>query len=97
MWRFCARAERLGLRIFLYGGKRETLERLERQLRAAFPSLRIAGAYAPPFRVLTPAEQHAINAHINKSGAHAVFVSLGCPKQERGDVRCRCGVRVSRG
>ncbi|HVL57286.1 MAG TPA: WecB/TagA/CpsF family glycosyltransferase, partial [Burkholderiaceae bacterium] len=45
-------------------------------------TLFIAGAYAPPFRPLTPEEDDEIVRQINGSGAGIVFVGLGCPKQE---------------
>ena len=39
---------------------------------AMFPGLRIAGAETPPFTVLTPAEDEAVVARINASGARGV-------------------------
>jgi N-acetylglucosaminyldiphosphoundecaprenol N-acetyl-beta-D-mannosaminyltransferase len=47
-----------------------------------WPGVRIAGAYSPPFRPLTPEEDDAVVKSINDSGAGIVWVSLGCPKQE---------------
>jgi N-acetylglucosaminyldiphosphoundecaprenol N-acetyl-beta-D-mannosaminyltransferase len=82
MWRYCAVAEREGTSIFLYGNREETLRALQARLAAAFPRLRLAGAIAPPFRSLSVAEDQAVVAQINGSGAGVVFVSLGCPKQE---------------
>ena len=43
----------------------------------------IAGAYSPPFRPLTAEEDQAVIEQINTSGAGSVWVSLGCPKQEK--------------
>lgn len=82
MWRYCALAERRGESIYLYGGTPETLETLQRRLVREFPRLRVAGAYSPPFRALTAAEDATAVASINASGAGTVWVSLGCPKQE---------------
>lgn len=82
MWRFCSRAADRGLGIYLYGGTPETLERLRARLRQAFPAIRIVGTYAPPFRPMSSLELQEIGTRINESGAHAVFVGLGCPKQE---------------
>jgi N-acetylglucosaminyldiphosphoundecaprenol N-acetyl-beta-D-mannosaminyltransferase len=82
MWRYCAFAARIGRSVFLYGASPATLARLEHRLRAAFPTLRIAGSYAPPVRrdvTLLPA---GLLQRINASGAGVVFVGLGCPKQE---------------
>lgn len=78
----CADAAARGESIFLYGSTPETLERLEATLRQRWPTLRIAGRHAPPFRPLTAAEDEAVVRLINASGAGTVWVSLGCPKQE---------------
>lgn len=78
----CTRAAQEKLPIYLYGGTDAMLEQLQRNLRSQFPQLPIAGAYAPPFRELTPAEEAKDIERINASGAKIVFVALGCPKQE---------------
>ena len=83
MWKYCALAERKGEVIYFYGSTEKTLELLSERLRNAFPRLRIGGAYSPPFRELSEAEDEEIVASINNSGAGVVFVSLGCPKQEK--------------
>jgi N-acetylglucosaminyldiphosphoundecaprenol N-acetyl-beta-D-mannosaminyltransferase len=44
--------------------------------------LRIVGTESPPFRDLTPEEDAAVVARIERSGAGLVFIGLGCPKQE---------------
>lgn len=83
MYRYCAQAEQRDERIFLYGNTPETLNTLQRCLQREFPALQIAGAYSPPFRALTPQEDAEVVQRINDSGAGTVWVSLGCPKQER--------------
>ena len=83
MWKYCEQAAQRGESIYLYGGMPETLEILQRRLADVFPGLRVAGAYAPPFRVATNEEDAADVARINASGATTVWVSLGCPKQEK--------------
>jgi N-acetylglucosaminyldiphosphoundecaprenol N-acetyl-beta-D-mannosaminyltransferase len=83
MWRYCAEAAARGEAIYLYGGTHETLQILERRLEKTFPGLRVAGAWSPPFRTLTEEEDEADIARINASGAGTVWVSLGCPKQEK--------------
>lgn len=82
MWRYCAWAATQGESICLYGGTEATLSALKARLTAAHPGLRIAGAWAPPFRPLTAAEDQAVVDAINASGAGTVWVGLGCPKQE---------------
>ncbi|MDV6013570.1 WecB/TagA/CpsF family glycosyltransferase [Haloechinothrix sp. LS1_15] len=77
------RAAHRGWRVFLYGGAEGTPELLAANLRARCPGLRIAGTYSPPFRALTPEEEHDVAARINASEADIVMVGLSTPKQER--------------
>ena len=82
MWRYLAIAERIGQTVYFYGSTEATLEKLRQRLACHFPNLRIAGTLSPAFRELSAEEdQGHVNA-INQSGAHVVFVGLGCPKQE---------------
>lgn len=83
MLALCEQAAKEGHKIFLYGGRDEVLGILQRNLIAKFPGLQFAGAYAPPFRPLTPEEDKAVVKQINESGANIVFVGIGSPKQER--------------
>jgi N-acetylglucosaminyldiphosphoundecaprenol N-acetyl-beta-D-mannosaminyltransferase len=78
----CAAAAATGEAVFLYGGAEKTLTHLRAALLRRWPTLRIAGAIAPPFRPLTPEEDAEIVRTINASGAGIVWVGLGCPKQE---------------
>ncbi|OQW88893.1 MAG: glycosyltransferase [Rhodoferax ferrireducens] len=82
MWRYCAQAAQRDEAIYLYGGAPGTLVILQTKLAQTWPGLKVAGAYSPPFRVLTAEEDAAVVAQINASGAGTVWVSLGCPKQE---------------
>lgn len=83
MWRYCEFIANKEESIFLYGGTPETLVKLQSVLLASFPNLKIAGVYSPPFRQLTDKEDAEIVNLINSSGAGTVWVSLGCPKQEK--------------
>jgi N-acetylglucosaminyldiphosphoundecaprenol N-acetyl-beta-D-mannosaminyltransferase len=83
MLAICGQAVRLGHRIFLYGGREETLPVLCRRLIGRFPRLQIAGSYSPPFRPLTPEEDDRCTDMIRSSDPDIVFVGIGAPKQER--------------
>lgn len=83
MLELCARLDGSSYTAFLYGTTERTLDLLQARLKRDFPELGIAGSYAPPFRPLTPDEDHDIVARINTSGAQVVWVGLGAPKQER--------------
>ena len=83
MLRICERAASARVRVFLYGGRDETLVQLRSRLLARYPDLQIAGAYAPPFRDLTPTEDEQVQAQIRDLQADIVFVGISTPKQER--------------
>jgi len=91
MKKACERAARTGARFYLYGGRKEALERLREVLPERYPGLRLAGASEAPFRPLSPAEADATAAAINASGADVVWVGLGVPLQEKwmADMRAR--------
>lgn len=82
MWRYCEMAAQSGRGIYFYGSTPATLDLLAARLGQMFPGLVIAGSVSPPFRALSAEEDEAAVRAINDSGAGAVFVGLGCPKQE---------------
>jgi N-acetylglucosaminyldiphosphoundecaprenol N-acetyl-beta-D-mannosaminyltransferase len=90
MARYCERAARTGTRMYLYGGRNQgALVQLALNLRRRYPGLKIVGGYAPPFRALTPEEEDAVVADINRSEADVVWVGIGQPKQEQWMARMR--------
>lgn len=83
MLKYCEAAAKRGESIYLYGGAETTLSILCDELPKRFPGLVIAGSHSPPFRALSEEEDAAIVRDINDSGAGTIWVSLGCPKQEK--------------
>ena len=83
MFELCRQAAESGHRIFLYGGRTDTLPILITRLRERFPRLEIAGCYSPPFRALSESEEQGIQKQIRESDADIVFVGIGAPKQEK--------------
>ena len=71
-----------GLKIYLYGSKPEVLANLVVNLQQRFPKLEIAGQEPSKFRKLSESERLEVAARIKASGADAVFLGLGCPRQE---------------
>ncbi len=71
-----------GLSIYLYGSKPDTLAKLVTNLRQLYPELKIAGIEPSKFRKLTDQERLELVERIEASGANAVFLGLGCPRQE---------------
>ncbi len=82
MLALCRGAARAGVPVFFYGSSNQVLKHLQANLRQGIPALRIAGAISPPYRPLSPAEEEALVAQINASGAGILFIGLGHPKQD---------------
>jgi N-acetylglucosaminyldiphosphoundecaprenol N-acetyl-beta-D-mannosaminyltransferase len=88
--RYCARCERLGHRVWLYGGETpEALEQLTAALRTRHPDLLIAGGWSPPHRPLTAEEERDVAVRIDSDGADVVWVGIGAPRQEQWMARMR--------
>jgi N-acetylglucosaminyldiphosphoundecaprenol N-acetyl-beta-D-mannosaminyltransferase len=69
--------------IFFLGSENSILSAIEQRICNEYPAISIAGFYAPPFGVWENEENETIINKIHNSGAQVVFVSLGCPKQEK--------------
>lgn len=74
-------AER-GLSIYLYGSRPEVISKVVTNLRRRFPNLAIVGYEPSKFRRLTEQERLEVVERIKASGADAVILGLGCPRQE---------------
>ncbi|HEY2950929.1 MAG TPA: WecB/TagA/CpsF family glycosyltransferase, partial [Verrucomicrobiae bacterium] len=72
--------KRLG--VYLYGSTAGVLDKFAENLRARSPALVICGKEPSRFRRLNDDEKRAVVERIKASGARAVFVGLGCPRQE---------------
>ena len=75
-------SEETGYTHYFYGSTEHTLAELKKAILKAYPKLKIAGMYAPPFRELTKEEDEQIVAEINETKPDFVWVALGAPKQE---------------
>jgi N-acetylglucosaminyldiphosphoundecaprenol N-acetyl-beta-D-mannosaminyltransferase len=69
--------------IYFVGSHASVLSKMKVRLEQEFPNLVIAGMNPLPFRPLTFEEDQELIQSLNQSGAGLVFVSLGCPKQEK--------------
>ena len=74
-------AEKHGYSLFFLGGKPSVAETAAERLKETYKNLKIAGTYDGYFEK-TGAENDAVIAEINASGADILFVCLGAPKQE---------------
>jgi len=83
MWQYLGEAEQFAQVVYFFGATESTLEKLAAAVKTRFPKLQIGGTYSPSFSGTTMEEDERQVACINESGAHVVFVGLGCPKQEK--------------
>jgi len=77
------RSEQTGWSHLLYGGSEGVVQRLSSVLLHRFPRMRITGAYTPPFRPLTSAEESDFLHLVDQLHPDIIWVGLGTPKQER--------------
>jgi N-acetylglucosaminyldiphosphoundecaprenol N-acetyl-beta-D-mannosaminyltransferase len=82
MQQVCEQGQSRGTRHFFYGSTMETLAKLQTRLKALYPSMIIAGTYAPPFCPVPKREEQSILDQINQSGADVLWIGLGSPKQD---------------
>jgi N-acetylglucosaminyldiphosphoundecaprenol N-acetyl-beta-D-mannosaminyltransferase len=75
-------AAQKGYSNFYYGGAEGEPDQLAEVLTQQFEGLKVAGAYSPPFRALTPEEKQAVITMINTAKPDVVWVGLGSPKQD---------------
>jgi N-acetylglucosaminyldiphosphoundecaprenol N-acetyl-beta-D-mannosaminyltransferase len=68
---------------FFYGGNEGVADELAAHFKRLAPWARIVGTYTPPFRALTPAEEHTLIAHINDCKPDMIWVGIGTPKQDK--------------
>lgn len=78
-----AKASEKKLKVFLYGSKKNTLDKFEAFIRSKYPGVQICGVHADRFRDATEEEDIEDIQKINNSGAHIVLVGRGCPRQEK--------------
>jgi len=90
----CKEAANAAVSIYLYGGTDAVLAKFASVLRERYPTLKIAGQEAPPFRPLTIEEDAAVVNRVNNSGAGLLFIGIGCPKQENFAFEHRNSIRA---
>ena len=81
--RLCGEAAKLGLRVFLLGGRPGSAERAVEELRRQFPPLAVAAICCPPLGFERDHQElRAVDDAIRAARPDLVFVALGAPKQE---------------
>ncbi len=76
-------AEQKGYRVFFLGATPDSVAQAVENLKKTHPALTIAGHYSPPFNKLLEMDHDEIKRRILEAAPDLLFVSLGCPKQEK--------------
>lgn len=76
-------AQEKGHRVFFLGGRDEVVAIAEDKIKERWPGLHIAGMYSPPFAPMDQMDHASICQRIREAKADILFVSFGCPKQEK--------------
>ena len=76
-------AERKGYRLFFLGATPVSAQRAMEKMMQRHPRLAIAGHYSPPFSKLLEMDHEEIKRRIREARPDMLFVSFGCPKQEK--------------
>ena len=80
--RVLEKADRKGLKVFLFGSTEETLEKLSEFIGSRFPNVILTGVHPDRFREATHEEDLEDINKIAETGSHIVLVGRGCPQQE---------------
>ncbi|HWQ90509.1 MAG TPA: WecB/TagA/CpsF family glycosyltransferase, partial [Clostridia bacterium] len=78
-----ALAAQRGYRVFFLGATPEAAQIATEKMIARYPGLIIAGHYSPPFNHLLEMNHDQIQERVRQANPDLLFVSFGCPKQEK--------------
>lgn len=67
----------------IFGNSEENLSKMTEFVHKKYPNANIGLFISPPFRPLTEQETQGYINSLNDAGTQLLFVSLGCPKQEK--------------
>jgi N-acetylglucosaminyldiphosphoundecaprenol N-acetyl-beta-D-mannosaminyltransferase len=70
-------------RIYFLGGRSDVIERAIENITRQHPTLNVVGWDSPPFAPLHEMDHAEIRARIQAARPDLLFVSFGCPKQEK--------------
>lgn len=76
-------AEQKGYSVFFLGGRPDIGERAMENIRKKHPNLANLHYYSPPNQAVLEMDHDAINQRIIDAKPDMLFVSFGCPKQEK--------------
>jgi N-acetylglucosaminyldiphosphoundecaprenol N-acetyl-beta-D-mannosaminyltransferase len=83
MQAICQEAMAQDVSVYFLGSEQRVLDQMRVRLMREFPQLKVAGMEPLPMLSLPIVVDPAVVEQVNSSGAGIVFLSLGCPKQEK--------------
>lgn len=76
-------AEEKNWSVYFLGGQQDVAAKAVQKVQERHPKLKIAGVMSPPFKPLHEMDHATICADIHATKPDLLFVSFGCPKQEK--------------
>jgi N-acetylglucosaminyldiphosphoundecaprenol N-acetyl-beta-D-mannosaminyltransferase len=83
MQEICREAMAQDVSVYFLGSEQRILDQMRVRLMREFPQLKVAGMEPLPMLSLPIVVDSTVVEQVNHSGAGIVFLSLGCPKQEK--------------
>lgn len=84
-----------GFSVFFLGSSAANLARIEAKMQTAFPNIRVAGSYSPPFKPeFTDAENRLMVDAVNRAQPDVLWIGMTAPKQEKWAHRHRSQLNV---
>lgn len=76
-------ADKEGLVVSVYGNTQENLDKFKVFVSKHHPNAKIGCLISPPFKELSETELNSYIQELNNANSQIIFISLGCPKQEK--------------
>lgn len=83
MLEFLKITEQKGYKNFFLGAREGVAQKMADMLLEKHPDIQICGIYSPPFGDFTSEENNKIITMVNEAATDVLWVSFGCPKQEK--------------
>ena len=83
MQKFIEISAKKGYKIYFLGAKDGIAQKMAEVFLNKYPDLKISGIYSPCFGEFSERENRKMIDMVNKSKTHVLWVSFGCPKQEK--------------
>lgn len=83
MEKFIEVSSKKGYKNFFLGAKEGVAQKMKENFLKKYPNLNVSGVYSPPFEEFSDNDNKKIIEMVNESKSDVLWVSFGCPKQEK--------------